>query len=127
MRIRLPLATILAGAVLLGLASTSLAPARGDAASDALKGAIKRGEELWRRPAGSGGKSCAECHGGGANAMKSTRLKAYPRYDKGMAKVVTGQQKINQMISDKSKSALLDLGSDDMNALEAYMASLPAK
>jgi cytochrome c len=59
--------------------------------------------------------------------MKSPRLKAYPRFDKGLNKVVTGQQKINQMITEKSKGTALDLGSDDMNALEAYIASLPAK
>jgi cytochrome c len=126
MRVRLPLATILAGAVLLGFASTSLAPARGDAASDALKAAIKKGEELYRKPLTAGGKSCAECHVG-PNLMKSPRLKAYPRFDKAMGKVVTGQQKINQMITEKSKGTALELGSDDMNALEAYMASLPAK
>ena len=126
MRIRLPLATALAGAVLLGLVSTSLAPARGDAASDALKAAIKKGEELWRKPLVAGAKSCAECHLG-PNAMKSARLKAYPRFDKGLGKVVTGQQKLNQMITDKSKGTALELGSEDLNALEAYIASLPAK
>lgn len=127
MRTRLPLVLALAGAAALVVVGTSLAPAHGDQAGDALKAAIKKGEELWRKPMTSGAKSCAECHGGGPNVMKSTRLKAYPRFDKGLNKVVTGQQKINQMITDKSRATAFDLGSDDLNALESYISSLPAK
>jgi len=98
--------------------------AAGDAASDALAAAVKAGEALWNKTYGAGSKSCAECHKSGPNAMKASRLKSYPKFDKGLNKVVTGQQKLNQMLVDKSRGAGLELGSEDLTALEAYMATL---
>jgi cytochrome c len=110
------------------VAATTLAlstGARGDAAADrALADAVKRGQELWTKPFAAGGKACAACHGAGPNKMTRERLKAYPKWDKFSNKVVSGQQKINAMISDKSKGTPLELGSDDLNALEAFVSTL---
>jgi cytochrome c len=107
-----------------GLCAVATQPAEGDAAADALAAALKRGEALWRKPMASGAKSCAECHGAGPNVMKASRLKAYPRFDKVLNKLVSSQQKIDQMVVEKSKGTALGLGSEDMNALEAYMSTL---
>lgn len=90
----------------------------------AMQRAIQRGKELWTRSWGPESKACADCHGPGANQMRSSRLKSYPKYDPALLKVVTGQQKLNQMITKNSKGQALELGSDDLNALEAYVASL---
>jgi|GEM_PF-5216030 len=100
------------------------APAAGDAASDALAAAVKAGEALWTKTWGPGSKSCAECHKTGPNAMKASRLKSYPKFDKVLNKVVTAQQKFNQMLVEKSRHAALELGSVELNAMEAYAATL---
>lgn len=123
MRLRLPVLLGLVAASAFGLWGASLGSARGDAASDALAAAVKKGEGLWKKAMATGGKSCAECHLG-PNAMKAPRLKAYPKFDKGLNKVVSAQQKLNQMITDKSRATALDLGSEDLNALEAYISTL---
>lgn len=119
---RVPLVIALA-ALLVG-GGWLLRPAVGGPAEDALAAAVKTGEALWKKSWGSGSKACAECHTSGPNALKASRLKSYPKFDRGLAKVVTGQQKINQMIVDKSRGTALALGSDELNALEAYIGTL---
>jgi thiosulfate dehydrogenase len=109
----------------LGAVFVATPPAQGDPKGDqALAAAVKRGKELWTKPWSAGSKTCAECHGGGANKMSAVRLKSYPKYDKAADKVVTAQQKLNHMIQEKGKGEALELGSDDMNALEAFVATL---
>ena len=109
-----------AGAVLL-----ATSPASGDPKGDAaLAAAVKKGQELWKKPWSAGAKACMECHGGGPNKMTAVRVKSYPKYDKGYDKVVTVQQKINQMITEKAKGTALELGCDDLNALEAFVSTL---
>ncbi len=110
----------LVGAFLLGAPEAS-----GDATADKeLAAAVKRGGELWKKSWGRGAKACFACHTRGPNKMTGRRLNTYPKYDKFMKKVVSAQQKINQMIRTKSGGKMLDLGSDDMNALMAFMKTL---
>ena len=47
-----------------------------------------------------------------------------PKYDKVMKRVVSARQKINNMIKTKSGGEPLDLDSDDLTALEAYISTL---
>ena len=89
-----------------------------------LAKAVERGAKLYKQSWKTGAKSCAACHTRGPNKMAAKRAAAYPKYDKALRKVVTLQQKLNQMIKDKSKGKKLELGSDDLNALEAYINSL---
>ena len=63
------------------------------------------------------------CHKRGKNKLTAARLNGYPKYDKFLKKVVTGQQKLNQMIRKSAKGEPLELGSADLNALEAYIKS----
>jgi cytochrome c len=121
---RAPLVLVLLALPLLGGLLLRPGAALGGPAEDALAAAVKKGEELWKKPWAAGQKACADCHTSGPNALKASRLKSYPKWDKGMAKVVTGQQKINQMIVDKSRGTALELGSDDLTALEAFVATL---
>lgn len=105
-----------------------MSPARSgpdeDVAATALAAAVTRGGEVFNAPWTKGGKTCAACHAKGPNRLTAARLKSYPKYDKAWEKVLTGQQKMNQMISLKAGGEMLALGSADMNALEAYVASL---
>lgn len=121
-----PLTTPLAVVAAVTLGAVVLAGslrAAGDPAVD-LPAAVAHGETLWKKAWASGAKSCVECHAGGPNAMKGSRLASYPKFDKALGKVVTGQQKLNQMIVEKSRGTALELGSTDLNALEAYVRTL---
>ncbi|MDA1193778.1 MAG: hypothetical protein O2894_01200 [Planctomycetota bacterium] len=118
----------LAGAILAAAVAASglRAPAAaGDAVSDQAEAeAVKRGEALYRKSWKTGAKACFACHARGANAINGRRLKAYPKYDKELKRVVTAQEKINQMIVSKSGGTALDLGHADLTALEAYISTL---
>ena len=99
--------------------------ALGDARSRrAEQEAVKRGKELFETPWAEGQKTCKECHGRGPNVLKMGRVKAYPKFDREMGKVVSAQQKLNQMIVDSCGGEALELGSEDLNALEAYVSTL---
>ena len=99
--------------------------ARGDAAADkALAEAVKRGRALWTQSWSAGAKGCFACHTQGPNKMTAARAESYPKFDKGLGKVVNVQQKINEMIRTKSMGKMLELGSEDMNALEAFLETL---
>lgn len=105
----------------LGWTLAFAAPKEGD---DVVERMLTRGRELWSTPFGEGAKACSACHTSGANKLTAARLEAYPKYDRPMRAFVTGQQKINQMIRTKGGGAELPLGSDDLNALEAYIKTL---
>jgi hypothetical protein len=98
--------------------------ASADAAADALRDAQARGKALWSQTWASGGKACSACHGGGKNKLTGARLKSFPKWDKGVGKVATGQEKLNEMIVKKCGGTALDLGHADLTALEAYVATL---
>jgi len=95
-----------------------------DPAAAALAAAVKRGDELFHAAWAKGGKACASCHAEGQNRMTADRLKGYPKFDKAWQKVITGQQKMNQMIKERAGGEPLVLGSVDLNALEAYVSTL---
>jgi len=90
-----------------------------------LAKAQARGKELFEQTWGEGTKSCLECHARGANKLSGTRLKTYPKFDRGLGGVVTGQAKLRQMILERSGAGEApELGSEELTALEAYVATL---
>lgn len=97
-------------------------------AKEELAKAIARGKELF----GSrelGRKSCQECH---ENADKPEddlrdRAFAYPAYSRRARRVVTLQQKINEMIKFKARGQELDQDGADIAALAAYVESIRKK
>ncbi len=93
-------------------------------ARKALMDAVARGRELFQKKWNEGGKSCADCHTQGPNRLRAARLKSYPKYDLDAQKVITGQQKMNEMLREKVKTKPMELGSDDLNALEAFVSTL---
>ena len=128
---------LLAGLLLLSLVAASQAfpieagaedaadaKARAAKAREALAASVARGKVLWRQSWRPGAKGCFACHTRGPNKMTSQRQAAYPKFDLAMGKVVSVRQKINQMIRTKSGGKLLELTSDDLTALEAYIKTL---
>jgi cytochrome c len=101
------------------------APARGDATADrALEGAIREGKALYEKSWRRGAKSCRACHTRGPNKMTAERLKSYPKYNKDLRKVVSAQQMLQHMIKKKGGGTPPELGSAELNALEAYVSTL---
>lgn len=100
--------------------------AQSDSVADReLAKAVARGKELWGTAFARGGKTCATCHDRGPNRMTAARLNTWPKYDsKGDRKVTSAQQKMNQMIKKFGRGEPLELGSADLNALEAYIKTL---
>jgi len=106
-----------------------VAEVRGDEAADAtakkaLEAVVKKGGVLWKKSWRRGAKACMSCHLRGPNKMTSRRAASYPKYDKTLRKVVTVQEKINQMLKFKSGGKPMKLGSEDLTALEAYIKTL---
>ncbi len=119
--------TLLFATLLLGAAAwtTLPPPAKGEAPGDqAMRAALRRGQELWNQVWAPNQKSCSTCHAGGPNKLVAARAKSYPKWDKDFNRVVTVQQKMNQMIAEKALGKPLELGSDDLNALEAWISLL---
>lgn len=118
----------LVAAVALAAGWLAVAPARGEGTAEearaALEKAIAEGKKLYTQSWGEGSKACAECHGPGPNKLRGARLKTYPKWDKTAGKVISGQQKLNQMIEQMAKGQPFGLGSDELNALEAYVSTL---
>jgi mono/diheme cytochrome c family protein len=109
----------------LALLALVAGPAEGETKAERLmREALARGQEIFEQARDNGAKSCAECHREGPNKMKGQRLGTYPKYDKTGDAFLSAQQKINQMLVEKSGATALELGSADMNALEAYLRSL---
>jgi cytochrome c len=127
--LRRSLPLLLSLLVLVGAGATAFwshpRSAQSDAAADkALEASVARGKALWRKVWKKGAKGCFACHTRGPNKMAARRLRTYPKYDKAMKRVVSARQKINNMIQSKSGGEPLDLDSDDLTALEAYIATL---
>ncbi|MDJ0974729.1 MAG: hypothetical protein QNJ98_09750 [Planctomycetota bacterium] len=94
--------------------------AQGDAKSE-LADVVKKGKALWTKQWKKGAKTCATCHDRGPNKLTAKRLNAWPKYDRFLKKVATGQEKIAQMIKKMSMGPEVQLGADDLTALEAYI------
>ena len=94
-------------------------------AQDALGKSIARGKELFHAKS-LGKKSCSECHENPDKPQFNlvTRPFGYPAYSVKKRSVVSLGQKINEMLSAKSRGKEMELGSGDLVALEAYVMSL---
>ena len=93
-------------------------------ARKALMASIARGKKLWHGSWGEGTKTCFECHSEGPNRMRMGRVRSYPKYDFGLGKVITIQQKLQQMITEQAKGTAFALGHEDLTAIEAYLNTI---
>ena len=97
-------------------------------AKEALDKSVARGKELFRSK-DLGKKTCASCHEDPEkpNLNLTTRDFSYPKYSNKKKTVVTMGQKINEMLSGKTRGKEMDLAAADLVALESYVASLRKK
>jgi sulfur-oxidizing protein SoxA len=82
---------------------------------------VTRGAKLWSEPAGSGGRSCAACHGDAAKSMKGIAAR-YPRVDPGAERLVDLEGRINLCRERNQGAAPLQHEADALLALSAYVA-----
>ncbi|TSA42197.1 MAG: sulfur oxidation c-type cytochrome SoxA [Betaproteobacteria bacterium] len=82
---------------------------------------VVRGEKLWQDPAGSGGKSCASCHGDAKAGMRGAATR-YPLLDPGTARLINLEGRIMQCRERRQQAAPLNYESDDLLALTAFVA-----
>ena len=80
---------------------------------------IARGESLWGEA--RNGRSCSGCHGRAEASMKGVAAR-YPRWDAGMGRVVSLQERINACVVGQQGAQRFAAESDDLLGLEAYVA-----
>ncbi|MBD3177362.1 MAG: cytochrome C [Armatimonadia bacterium] len=77
------------------------------------------GRELWGSPElGTNGVSCGQCHPNAANTHPET----YPKFQQQLGEVVELRTMINWCIQNPLEGEHLELDSEEMIALEAYIA-----
>jgi L-cysteine S-thiosulfotransferase len=91
-----------------------------DTANPGMLGVLD-GETLWKRKAGSAGKSCADCHDDARVSMKSVAAR-YPAYDKLLGRPVNLEQRINLCRARHQQAEPLPYEKHDLLALTAFVA-----
>ena len=79
------------------------------------------GEQLWNRKIGTADKACADCHGDAADSMKGVAAR-YPAFDKGRARPVNLEQRINLCRANHQQATPLPYESRELLALTAFVA-----
>ncbi len=82
---------------------------------------IKDGEALWNRNAGAADRACASCHGAAATSMRGVAAR-YPAFDEATARPFSLAQRINVCRAQHQRAAPFAAESDELLALEAYVA-----
>jgi sulfur-oxidizing protein SoxA len=82
---------------------------------------VQEGETLWRKAAGTAGRSCASCHQDAAGSMKGVAAR-YPAFDSRVGRVINLEQRINQCRVDRQQAPPFASESEELLALTAYVA-----
>jgi sulfur-oxidizing protein SoxA len=82
---------------------------------------VKDGEVLWRQPAGASGKACVSCHAAAQSSMRGVAAR-YPSFDQTLGRPVALSQRINQCRQQHQQAAPLRAESQELLALESYVA-----
>ena len=83
---------------------------------------VERGHKLWSTPAGAGGQSCESCHGDARASMKGVAAR-YPALNQATGRPINLEQRINLCRAERQQAAPLAFESNDLLALEAYVAT----
>ena len=78
------------------------------------------GEAMWRTRAGTSGKSCADCHGDGAQSMRGVAAR-YPAYDAASGRTLDLEAKINQCRTERQAAPAMPMESRDLLSLSTYV------
>ena len=79
------------------------------------------GEELWDRPAGAAGRSCADCHGDARTSMRGVATR-YPAFDADQQRPISLEGRVQACRRDRQQAPPLPPESDDRLALVAFVA-----
>jgi L-cysteine S-thiosulfotransferase len=79
------------------------------------------GEALWKRKAGTAGKSCADCHGEASDSMKGVAAR-HPAFNAARGRPVNLDQQINICRTERQQATPLPLEGKELLALNAYVA-----
>ena len=82
--------------------------------------AVEQGEQLWSKPDGAAGKSCASCHQDAAASMKGVGA-AMPKWNQVLRKPVNLEQQINICRGERMKAAPWAFGVAELTAMTAYV------
>jgi sulfur-oxidizing protein SoxA len=82
--------------------------------------AIEQGEQLWSKPDGAAGKSCASCHQEAAKSMKGVGA-ATPKWSEALHKPVNLEQQINICRSERMQAAPWKFGTAELTAMTTYV------
>jgi sulfur-oxidizing protein SoxA len=78
------------------------------------------GEAMWAAKAGTGGKSCADCHGDAEASMRGVSAR-YPTFDPVKGRPIDIEQRINLCRTEKQNATPLPFESRDLLAITAYI------
>jgi len=81
---------------------------------------VDTGEEMWNKPSGSMGKSCASCHGSAAKSMKGM-ANNFPRYDAKTKKMIALQAYLNRHMVNDMGAKKIKWESQKMLAMATYV------
>lgn len=80
---------------------------------------VQQGRELWvSADLGTNGVACAQCHPNGADTHPET----YPKFQQQLGRVIAIRDMINWCLMNPLEGAPLELDSQEMVAIEAYLA-----
>lgn len=82
---------------------------------------VAEGEELWSKPEGQDGKSCASCHGDARSSMRGVAAR-YPAVDRAGGKLLNLELRINRCRTAAQKAEALPYESEELLALTAFIA-----
>lgn len=82
---------------------------------------VQLGGQLWSKPVGAAGKSCADCHGVADSSMKGVAAR-YPAIPQGGDRPVDLESRINLCRTEHQKADRLPPENRDLLALAVYVA-----
>jgi L-cysteine S-thiosulfotransferase len=80
---------------------------------------VQQGEAMWRQQSGTGGKSCADCHGD-PSSMRGVAARM-PEYDPSLHRPITLEQRVNQCRTERQGAPKLAQDSDALLAITALI------
>lgn len=81
---------------------------------------VEQGAELWAEENGKAGKSCASCHGVGAESMKGVAA-SYPVYDKEAGTLQSVETQINYCLEKRMEAKPYKWESTEMLSMTAFV------
>lgn len=82
--------------------------------------AVEQGEQLWGKPGGAAGKSCASCHQDAAASMKGVGA-AMPKWNEALHKPVNLEQQINICRREHMQAEPWTFASKELTAMTAFV------